>query len=148
MSQKNLAKLRRLSAIELLTIACLVLSLCFIAQAQQDKKAPAKPTLTGRYDGTAKNKGEEVITVSLDLTDKDGALSGMINSSHGDFSIVGGSHEGDTVTIEFDTGGPTGILSLHLVDDRLVGTWTAGDDGGPLDVKKVAAPQGGSKDKS
>jgi hypothetical protein len=31
---------------------------------------------------------------------------------------------------------------------RVGGDGTAGDDGGPLDVKKVAAPEGGAKGKS
>jgi len=33
------------------------------------------------YDGHCENKAEDVITVSINLTEKDGALSGMINSS-------------------------------------------------------------------
>ena len=72
---------------------CLMVALCFVAQAQQDKSASAKTSLTGRYEGTAKNKAEEVITVSIDLTEKEGALSGTINSSHGDFPITGGSRQ-------------------------------------------------------
>jgi hypothetical protein len=146
MSQKTIAK--ALPVAERWFLVCLMLALCCVAQAQKDKSAPAKTALTGRYEGTAKNKADEVITVAFDLTEKEGALSGTINSSHGDFPITGGSHEGDTVTIEFDAGGPTGTLSLHLTDDRLVGTWTAGEDGGPLDVKRVAAQPGGAKDKS
>jgi len=125
-----------------------MLALCFVTQAQQGKNAPAKASLTGRYEGTAKNKAEEVITVSIDLTEKEGALSGTINSSRGDFPITGGSHQRETVTIEFDAGGGTGAISVRISDDRLVGTWNAGDDGGPVDVKKIAAQEGGSKGKS
>ena len=147
MSQKSVAKLCRILVAERWFIVCLMLALCCVAQAQQDKSAPAKKSLTGRYEGTAKNKAEEVITVSIDLTEKEGALSGTINSSHGDFPITGGSHQGEAVTIEFDAGGP-GAISVRVTDDRLVGTWSAGDDGGPVDVKRVVAQQGGSKDKS
>jgi len=128
-------------------IACLVLAVCCVAQAQKDKGAAAKASLTGHYEGSAKDKAENVITVSFDLTEKDGALSGMIHSSHGDFPIVGGSHQGETVTIEFDAGGPTGTISLKTTEDSLVGTWSTGDDGGPVGVKKVAAPEGASKSK-
>jgi hypothetical protein len=32
--------------------------------------------LTGHYEGSAKNKAEEVIPVSFDLTEKEGALFG------------------------------------------------------------------------
>ena len=147
MSQKNFAKVRRLANTRL-AISCLMLALCCVALAQQGKSGSAKTDLTGSYDGTANNKAEDVITVTLDLTDKDGALSGTIHSSHGDFTITGGSHKGDEVTIEFDAGCPAGTISLHTTEDKLVGTWSAGDDGGPIDVKKAAAQEGGAKGKS
>ena len=131
-----------------LLILCLMLAVSCVVKAQQGKATPAKGPLTGRYEGTAKNRAEDVITLSFDLTDKEGVLSGMINSSHGDFPITSGSRQGDTVTLEFDAGGPSGSISLHLTEDRLVGTWSAGDDGGPVDVKKVAAPESGAKGKS
>ena len=132
---------------ERVLIVCLVVAFMGAAVAQQAKGA-AKASLTGSYEGSAKNKAEEVIPVTLDLTDKDGALSGMIRSTHGDFTITGGSRDGDTVTIQFDVGGPVGTISLKLSGDKMAGTWTAGDDGGTLDVKKVAAQEGGAKGKS
>jgi hypothetical protein len=118
-------------------VCALLVGVCGTAMAQQDKGAAAKSSITGRFEGTAKNKADEVITVTLELAEKDGALSGMIRSSHGDFPITGGSHQGDTVTIQFDAGGP-GTLSLRMADDKLLGTWVVGDDGGPVDVKRIA----------
>jgi hypothetical protein len=70
----------------------------------------------------------------------------MIHSTHGDFPITGGSRKGDTVTIEFDAGGP-GTIAAHFADDKLVGSWTVGDDGGSLDLKK-SAPEDAPKGKS
>ena len=149
MLQKNFLKGGRILASRGLLISSLMLALCCVAQAQQGKSGSAKTDLTGRYEGTAKNKAEDVITVTLDLTDKEGTLSGEIRSSHGDFTITGGTRKGDEVTIEFDAGGATGTLSLHMTEDKLAGTWSAGDDGGPVDVKKAAAaPEGGAKGKS
>src|SRR5437667_7535861 len=117
MAQKNLAKVCRMLVTDRLPIMCLMLALCCVALAQEGKSESAKTDYTGRYDGSAKNKAEEVITVSFDLTDKEGALSGAIHSSHGDFPISGGSHQGDTVTIEFDAGGSGGTISLHVTED-------------------------------
>jgi hypothetical protein len=147
MSQENMAKLYRRFVGAGCTVACLMLVLCCVAQAQQDKGTPSKASLTGHYEGSAKNKAEEAITVGFDLTENEGALSGVIHSSHGDFPIARGSHQGEAVTIEFDAGGATGTISLKTTDDRLVGTWTTGEDGGPVDVKKVT-PENGSKGKS
>ena len=112
----------------------------FVLGAQQGKN---KADVTGKYEGTAKNAAGEVITVTLDLTEKDGAISGTINSSHGDFPITSGSHQGKKVTLQFDAQGTSGTISLEANGDNLVGTWSAGDDGGPVEVKRVAP--GGKK---
>jgi hypothetical protein len=129
-------------------VACLILLPLCLAVAQQDKKAPAKDSVNGHYAGTAKNRAEEVIQVTFDLTEKEGVMSGMIRSDHGDFNITGGSHKGEDVTLEFDANGGTGTISLKLAEDKLSGTWSAGEDGGPVEVKKVAAQEETPKGKS
>jgi hypothetical protein len=124
----------------------LMLVLCWAAVAQQGKSGAAKADLTGRYEGTAKNKAEDVITLTIDVTEKEGALSGTIDSSHGSFAISSGSHKGEDVTLEFNADGTAGTISLRRTEDKLVGTWSAGDDGGPVDLKRAAqeAPKGKS----
>ena len=127
----------------LLGAAALFVAVC--AGAQQGKN---KADVTGKYEGTAKNAAGEVITVTLDMTEKDGAISGTISSSHGDFAITGGSHQDKKVTLQFDAQGTSGTISLEADGDNLVGTWSAGDDGGPVEVKKAVAGQGTDKGKS
>ena len=116
-----------------------VCALCGLAPAQDGKSAPPKSAVSGRYQGTAKNAAGEVINVTFELTEKEGAMSGMIRSDHGDFAITGGSHRGEQVTLEFDAGGPTGTINLKLAEDKLSGTWSTGEDGGPVEVRKAAA---------
>lgn len=128
--------------IKLLAAVSLFVAVC--AGAQQGK---SKADVTGKYEGTAKNAAGEVITVTLDMTEKDGAISGTINSSHGDFPITSGSHEEKKVTLQFDAQGTSGTISLEANGDNLVGKWSAGDDGGPVEVKKVATQNGESKGK-
>ena len=118
-----------------------VAALASFALAQNGKGTPAKSDLTGHYEGSAKNNAGELIDVAFDLTEKDGVMSGMIHSSHGDFTISGGSHKGDDVSLEFDAGGPTGTITLRSAEDKLSGTWSAGDDGGSIEVKKTAAKE-------
>jgi hypothetical protein len=129
-----------------LIFSLIIAPLC-VATAQQEKKTASKASVTGKYEGTAKNSAQEIIQVTLDLTEKEGAMSGMIRSSHGDFTITGGSHKGEDVTLEFDAGGPTGVITLKLAEVKLSGTWSAGEEGGPVEVKKVAA-QDQPKEKS
>jgi len=128
-------------------VITLIIAPLTVAAAQQQKRAAAKDSVTGTYQGTAKNNAQDIIQLTLELTEKDGAMSGMIRSDHGDFTITGGSHKGEDVTLEFNAGGPTGAINLKFADDKLSGTWSAGDDGGPVDVKKVAG-QEQTKEKS
>ena len=129
-------------------VLCLILAPFCVAGAQQEKKAPAKSAVNGHYQGTAKNRAEEVIQVTFELTEKEGAMSGMIRSDHGDFAITGGSHRGEDVTLDFDANGATGTITLKLAEDKLSGTWSAGDDGGPVEVKRAAVQEEAPKEKS
>ena len=145
---KKLAKFTQIPAAHRMLVLCFILALIGAAAAQQDKKASAKRSVNGHYAGTAKNRAEETIQVTLELAEKEGVMSGMIRSDHGDFTITGGSHKGDDVTLDFNAGGPTGTITLKLAEDRLSGTWSAGDDGGPVEVKKVAGQEETPKGKS
>jgi hypothetical protein len=130
----------------MLILSLIIAPLC-AATAQQEKKAASKGSVTGKYEGTATNNAKENIQVTFELTDTDGTMSGMIRSDHGDFTITGGSHKGEDVTLDFDANGATGTITLKLAQDKLSGTWSAGEDGGPVEVKKVAA-QEATKEKS
>jgi hypothetical protein len=139
LSYKKLAGLGAMTTAQRLLVLCLVLAPLCVAAAQQGKSGSAKGTVTGRYEGTAKNAAGDIITLAFELTEKDGAMTGMIRSDHGDFTIAGGSHKGEDVRLEFDTnGGPSGTILLKLAEDKLSGTWSAGEDGGVVEVKKAA----------
>src|SRR4051812_32529473 len=120
-SDKKLVQRRRLFASEECVLGYVVVALCCVAGAQQGRNAPYKKSVTGHYEGSAKNKAGDVITVSIDLTDKEGTLSGTINSSHGNFPITGGTHQGESLTIEFEAGS-AGTISVHITGEGLVGT--------------------------
>ena len=129
-----------MSRLEQVSLFCIVLFFSIFLVAQQHSAPPdSSDSVAGRYEGTATNKTGEVITVTIELQEAEGVLSGKISSSHGDFPVVSGSRQGDKVTITFDTGGDTSTISLKRTGDKLVGSFTAGDDGGPVDLKKVVA---------
>ena len=136
---RSFAKFRTMLVAEECLILCALCALGCFAQAQESKSAPAKSDVTGRYEGMAKNAAGEAIRVTFELNEKEGAMSGMIRSDHGDFTITGGSHNGVEVKLEFDAGGPTGTINLKMAEDKLSGTWSAGEDGGAVEVKKAAA---------
>ena len=119
--RQSCGKWRTKSVAKRFLILSALCALAGLSPAQDSKSAPAKSAVTGRYEGTAKNAAGEVINVAFELTEKEGAMSGTIRSDRGDFTITGGSHHGETVTLEFDAGGPTGTISLKLTEDKLSG---------------------------
>ena len=140
-SHRKSARLGEMAIVQRMLVLCVVLAPLCVATAQQGKNTSAKGSVTGNYEGTAKNRAEEVIQVKFELTEKEGVMSGMIRSNHGDFTVTGGTHHGEDVTLEFDAGGSAGTITLKLGADKLSGTWSAGDDGGPVEVKKASAQE-------
>jgi Family of unknown function (DUF5694) len=94
--------------------------------------------LTGHYEGTATNQDHQVIPLLIDVIETHGTLSGTIDTPLGVFRITSGVHQGDGVTFRFEASGQSGILSLTLNNERLVGTFALGSDGGPVEAKKTA----------
>jgi Family of unknown function (DUF5694) len=117
----------------------------FLSLAQQPapstpakKPAAARPSFTGHYQGTAKNKAQQLIPLAIDLTDEDGAFSGTITTSQGVYPIVGGTRRSTRITIIFDAAGEVGSIAAKLADSQLTGTFTLGDDSGSVDARKTA----------
>jgi hypothetical protein len=95
-------------------------------------------SFTGHYEDTATNKAQKAIPMAIDLTDASGAFSGNISTTLGVFPIVGGTRQANTITINFDASGERGSVLRKLSDGRFLGTFSLGDDGGPVDAKKTS----------
>ncbi len=104
---------------------------------------------SGHYEGEATNRENQTLAVIIDLWDTDGALSGSIATPVGVFPITGGTRQARIFTIEFDAGGQKGSISAQFSDEGLVGTFSLGDDGGPINALKISAiPLSGGSSKS
>src|ERR1035437_8872734 len=99
MSRKNVAELGRIFVAARWCLAGLMVALCFVAQAQQDKSAPAKTSLTGRYEGPAKKSEKRVTGVTCVRTEREGPLPGKIISSQGAFPTRGVPRQGEAIPI-------------------------------------------------
>ena len=73
-SHKKFARLGEMAIVKRMLVLCLVLAPLCVATAQQGKNTSAKGSVTGHYEGTAKNWAEEVIQVKFELTEKEGAI--------------------------------------------------------------------------
>jgi hypothetical protein len=105
----------------------------------QQRTLQNKPTsgTPEHYEGMATGRDQQEIPVSMDLGEAGGTFSGEITSSYGTFAITGGTRDGDRITLQFDANGETGTVSAQLIGDKLVGTYTAADQGGSIDLNRT-----------
>src|SRR5207245_2896881 len=110
-------------------------------------QAGSGPSLTGKYEGTAKGPDGE-IHLTLDLTDDAGKISGQINSPHGVYKIVkaqmgtsniaNGTWKYVKLAILLEAGAGQIVLKAVIVDGKFSGEYDfAGQSSGKwVAVKK------------
>lgn len=101
-------------------------------------QAGLKPeTLVGRYEGTAVGPDGAAMALFVELKYTDGRFSGYVDAQAAQVSVLGGSLEGDLLTLTIDAGGMAGVMRGKVVDRRIDGTWTLGDMAGSFAIEKV-----------
>ena len=68
-SHKKFARPGEIAIVRRTLILCFVLAPLCVGTAQQGKNTSAKGSVAGRCEGTAKNRAEEVINVTFELTE-------------------------------------------------------------------------------
>src|SRR5437762_13684619 len=107
-----------------------------VAAMMVSAQTPSGPSLTGKYEGTAKGPDGE-IHLRLDLTDDAGKISGQITSPHGVYKIVKAQLTDGVLTLDAE-GASKGKLTLRQKDTSLVGDFTSDGKTGPVEFKKAA----------
>jgi hypothetical protein len=130
------------SCSSLFSLVLALLPALSLAQEQlatgQGAGASLASSFTGHYEGAATNKAQQIIPLIIDLRDASGTLSGRITTPLGIFPINGGTQQANAITIHFETDGESGSISATLTDRKLLGTFSLGDDGGPIEARKTA----------
>ena len=108
-----------------------------VAAMMISAQAGSGPSLTGKYEGTAKGPDGE-IHLTLDLTDDAGKISGQITSPHGVYKIVKAQMAAGVLTLDAEGTGSKGKLTLRQKDSSLVGDFSADGKTGPVEFKKAA----------
>jgi len=117
----------------LILAAALILPLAISAQ-------PKAPTQTsdpwaGNYKGTAKMDSGEA-SVTLEIKSANDKFSGRAVSGDKEYAIASGKVEGDKLTIKFGAEADAGTMTVHKVEDKLVGDWIRGAQKGTVELKK------------
>jgi pimeloyl-ACP methyl ester carboxylesterase len=119
------------------------------ALAQVVKKAPARPTVDGRWEGTLKAAPGVELRITLRLTQgKDGALSGKWGSpDQGASDLPLGSISFAKGTLAFDTkaAGATFKGKLNQAGNAIAGEWAQSGQNFPLTFKRVDGAKVASK---
>ena len=108
-----------------------------VAAMMVSAQTASGPSLTGKYEGTAKGPDGEV-RLTLDLTDDAGKISGQITSPHGVYKIVKSQMTDGLLTLDAEGTGSKGKLTLRQKDGSLIGDFSADGKSGPVEFKKVA----------
>src|SRR5437762_12021275 len=95
-----------------------------VAAMMVSAQTPSGPSLTGKYEGTAKGPDGE-IHLTLDLVDDAGKISGQITSPHGVYKIVKSQMTDGVLTLDAEGTGSKGKMTLRQKDGSLVGDFSA-----------------------
>jgi hypothetical protein len=125
----------KLKGISRVAGAVLLLASFSIGVMAQGEKP--RPSLTGKYQGTAKS-GTDVLNITLELVDDHGTFTGSVTTQFGNFKIVKGKLADDVLTLETEGNGTTGEFTLKAKEDKLVGELKSKGGAGAVELRKVA----------
>jgi hypothetical protein len=95
-------------------------------------------SITGRYVGKAQDKSMGTIDLSLQITEQDGQVSGVVSSELGVSRISSGEFKAGLLTLTFDVGGTPVTLTARCVGNKLVGSYTATGDSGTFSLVQIS----------
>jgi hypothetical protein len=83
---------------------------------------PAQTTdVSGKYEGTVELQGTGKLNIKGEIRQKDGKLSGVVNTPLGDAQIIEGKISGNNVWLKLDAGGDDAFLSGEAADRKISG---------------------------
>jgi hypothetical protein len=96
------------------------------------------PSLTGKYEGTAKAPSGDV-KLTLDLVDEAGKFSGRITTSANVYEVTKGQLVDGLLSLEFKGADTLAKLAVRRKDDKLVGELSAHGETGTIELARVVA---------
>jgi hypothetical protein len=102
----------------------------------------AQDALSGKYEGTGKAAGAADVTLTLELKNEGGKVTGTLSKGQTKIAISEGSLVDGKLSLKFGEGGKDGVLIAKIEGDKIAGDWTAGSQKSTVELKKVAAVAG------
>jgi hypothetical protein len=116
---------------------CLCLPLVAVTWGLSQCK-PGDPV--GRFEGSAKSSQAGKLDISLNLLCVDGHYAGTLDTPVGIYTVNGGTSKADGLRLQFARDGVTGVaVEAKTIGNGLQGTFTSGDDRGPLELHRSFA---------
>lgn len=104
--------------------------------------ADCKPGFpTGYFEGTATSKQAGKLEVTLNLRCANGSYAGELVTPVGTYSVESGSFTGGHLRLQLGAGGDHVAVEAQLDAEVLHGTFVAGDDTGPFEVRRTGEPR-------
>ena len=98
----------------------------------------ADPDLSGSWIGAIDtSKGQ--MDIGLELTAKDGKLTGRLKTGHGDWEVTSVTHKEGLWTVTFKAPDGTGSLSGRIKDNRFRGDWKSPMADGTFELSRRKA---------
>ena len=120
------------NTIKTISVAVLALLLsCSVALAQD--------TLSGKYEGIAKNAGAADEKVSLELKNAGGKISGRLLKGETAIDISEGTLAESKLSLKLGAAAKDGTINATVEGEKITGDWLAGSQKRSLELRKVAA---------
>ncbi|MEK6300399.1 MAG: serine protease [Acidobacteriota bacterium] len=97
----------------------------------------------GSYKGIFKfgegHMKDAYVSVTVEIKNDNGKLSGSINTPQGPAPIISGTYAAGQVRLKFDVGGNEGTVTAHATDRLIIGQWTLTGESGTLELERSGA---------
>lgn len=94
--------------------------------------------LTGKYEGTAEVNGPGKLTISAEIREKGGKITGVVHTPLGDAEIVEGTFSAGVVSITLDAGGDDLFLNGKVaINGTIAGQISSESMKGTFELKRV-----------
>jgi hypothetical protein len=106
---------------------------------QPAEKPAAADSLSGKYEGVAKNSKAVETRLTLEIVHEKGKVSGRLVTPEGPATITEGTFADNKLSLKLGEGNSASTLTAQLQGDKLAGDWSAGGQKQTVELKRTVA---------